>query len=290
MRNLKALLELIRIPGVFTAHADILAGALVAGAGWRQIPDLALLLIASSCFFSAGMALNDYFDRAIDQQERPTRPIPSGRVAQGTALGLGAALLAAGVSIAFFVKAASFIIALLMAAAILLYDGCFKKIRWAGPLNMGFCRYLNLLLGISIFPLKPWIIFIPLLTWLYIFGITVLSSGEVKGRDPFSVAVCLSCVAGVAFGYWLFTALDLLQNHVGFYFCLVWSSAAGFLLLRLFFKTSPGDYQKTIKWLLLLLVVLDGVIVCGAQSVAAGMLVFPLILPGGYVAKRFYMT
>ena len=86
MRDLKALFELVRIPGVFTAHADILAGALLAGAGMKQFPDLALLLIASSCFFSAGMALNDYFDRNIDMLERPNRPIPSGRMTHGAAL------------------------------------------------------------------------------------------------------------------------------------------------------------------------------------------------------------
>jgi hypothetical protein len=290
MRDSKALLELIRIPGIFTAHADILAGALIAGAGMRQIPDLLLLLIATSCFFSAGMALNDYFDRDIDQLERPVRPIPSRRVAPKTALTLGMALLATGVGVTFFVNAVSFTITLLMTAAILLYDGSLKRFRWTGPINMGFCRYLNLLLGISILPLTPGSMLVPLLTWLYIFGITVLSSGEVKGSDPFPVAICLACVAGVAVGYWIFAALDLLQNDAGLFFCLVWFSAAGILLLRLFFRTSPGDYQKTIKWLLLLLVVLDAVIVCGARSAVAGMLILPLILPGGYVAKRFYMT
>jgi hypothetical protein len=290
MHDLKALWQLIRIPGVFTAHADILAGALIAGAGTDQIPDLILLFIATSCFFSAGMALNDYFDRDIDQQERPTRPIPSGRVTHGTALSLGIALLATGVFFSFLVNAASFTIALLMTAAILLYDGRLKRFRWAGPLNMGSCRYLNLLLGISILPFKPGIMLIPLLTWLYIFGITVLSSSEVKGRDPLAVAVCLACIAGVAVLYWLFAALDLLQNSVGIYFCLAWSIAAGVLSIRLFLRTTPEDYQITIKWLLLLLVVLDGVIVFGARSVIAGVLVFPLIFPGGYVANRFYVT
>lgn len=290
MRDLKTFLELIRIPGVFTAHADILAGALIAGAGMKQIPNLVLLLIATSCFFSAGMALNDYFDRKIDQEERPARPIPSGRIAKEAALFLGMAMLAAGVIFTFFVNAVSFTIALLMASAILLYDGNLKRIRWAGPLNMGFCRYLNLLLGLSILPLSSETMLIPVLTWLYIFGITVLSSSEVYGRDPTTVIICLSCIVGVTALYWLFGALDLLHGNPGIYFCLGWMSAALFFSLRLFFKTDPSDYQQTIKWLLLLLVILDGAIVIGARSIIAGLLVFPLIFPGGYVAKRFYVT
>jgi hypothetical protein len=290
MRDLKTFLELIRIPGVFTAHADILAGALIAGAGMKQIPDLVLLLIASSCFFSAGMALNDFFDRNIDQMERPTRPIPSGRISKEAALFLGMTMLTTGVIFAFLVNAVSFTIALLAASAILLYDGGLKKIRFLGPLNMGFCRYLNLLLGLSILPLSSETMLIPVLTWLYIFGITVLSSSEVSGHNPTTVIICLSCIMGVTALYWLFGALDLFHGNPGIYLCLGWMAAALFFSLRLFFKTAPSDYQQTIKWLLLLLVILDGTIVIGARSMVAGLLVFPLIFPGGYVAKRFYVT
>jgi 4-hydroxybenzoate polyprenyltransferase len=290
MRNAKAFLELIRIPGVFTAHADIVAGAFIAGAGVRQLPDLIALLIASSCFFSAGMALNDYFDRDIDKLERPSRPIPSGRIAEGAALFLGAALLAAGIILCYFVNSISFTIALLLALAIVSYDGGLKNVTWAGPINMGFCRYLNLLLGMSIMPLSYPMMLIPLLPWLYIFGITVLSSNEVKGRDPISVGICLSCIAGVVVLYRLFGEMDIIQRYSGTYFCLIWMGIALIHPLRLLFKPTPTDYQKAVKWLLLSLVILDGAIVAGVRSEVAAIFVCLFIFPGGYIAKRFYLT
>lgn len=290
MPKVKDLLQLVRIPGVFTAHADILAGALVAGASFRQIPDLLLLLIASSCLFSAGMALNDYFDRTIDKTERPSRPIPSGRISENAALLSGLVMLITGVLSAYFVNGFSLSIAILLAIAIFSYDGLLKHHKWIGPLNMGFCRYLNLLLGLSILPLDTGIMLIPLLTWLYIFGITVLSASEVKGRDPLPVSICLACISGVTVLYFFFSIMNLFQNEAGLYFCLVWMASAAFFPLRLFSKTGPGDYQMAIKWLLMLLVILDGIIVIGARSPAAAIFVFPLILPGSYVAKRFYVT
>ena len=290
MPGVKPYLELIRIPGVFTAQADILAGALMAGAGLAQCKDLILLLIITSCLFSAGMALNDYFDRHIDKVERPSRPIPSGRIAKTSAFGLGMALLAGGVVLAVLVNGNSFSIALVLAVAILAYDGGVKNLAWAGPVNMGLCRYLNLLLGASILPLNVELLLIPFLSWLYIFGITVLSSSEIKGWSPFSVSVCLASIAGVAISYWILGRIGILGEPLGLVLCVVWMTFAMFFPLRLYKKSTPKDYQKAIKWLLLLLVILDGVLVAGMRSVFAAFLVFLFIFPGGYIAKRFYMT
>ena len=50
----------------------------------RWLPFL-LLLLASACLYCGGMVWNDYFDRAQDKLERPSRPIPSGRVSPGEA-------------------------------------------------------------------------------------------------------------------------------------------------------------------------------------------------------------
>ncbi len=65
--------------------ADVALGFLLthdpaAGLPWGVF---ALLVGASACLYEAGMALNDVFDVEIDRQERPDRPIPSGRVLSG---------------------------------------------------------------------------------------------------------------------------------------------------------------------------------------------------------------
>src|SRR5919199_644904 len=88
--------QLVRLPNVFTAMADIGMAALVAGALPGHAAAVALLVLASSCLYCAGMVWNDYFDLEQDKRERPFRPIPSGRVTPRQAALFGAALLAAG--------------------------------------------------------------------------------------------------------------------------------------------------------------------------------------------------
>src|SRR5262249_19245154 len=96
--RLLAYLQLFRLPNVFTAMADIAMGfwfthAAVAGIDWLVF---ALLVVASSCLYIAGMVLNDVYDVEIDRQERPKRPLPSGRVDGRLAKRIGFALLLAG--------------------------------------------------------------------------------------------------------------------------------------------------------------------------------------------------
>ena len=92
MAEARAWLELIRLPAVFTAPADVLAGAALTGAlaSTADTPltaaRLAGAVLASVAVYAAGMAANDYCDARIDAAERPHRPIPSGRVTQAQVL------------------------------------------------------------------------------------------------------------------------------------------------------------------------------------------------------------
>src|SRR3954462_15914186 len=85
-----AILRLIRLPNVFTALADIIAGYFIAtfstAPRWN---DLALLCGSSASLYLAGMALNDYEDREEDSRIRSVIPIPSGAVSSATALAVG---------------------------------------------------------------------------------------------------------------------------------------------------------------------------------------------------------
>src|SRR5262245_21014757 len=119
-------LQLLRLPNVFTAMADILLGFLLTHRRLEPWPQFALVLAASSCLYLAGMALNDYFDREQDARERPFRPIPSGRVAARTALFIGAGLLGSGVAMGWIAAGVSGgirpgIVATLLAGAVWLY-------------------------------------------------------------------------------------------------------------------------------------------------------------------------
>ena len=74
----RAYLQLLRLPNVFTALADVAMGLLVAGGALDNWHVLVPLGIASAGLYLAGMVLNDWFDAELDARERPSRPIPSG--------------------------------------------------------------------------------------------------------------------------------------------------------------------------------------------------------------------
>jgi 4-hydroxybenzoate polyprenyltransferase len=90
--------ELLRVSALFTVPGDALAGA--AASGVRPGARTALVTGASLCLYEAGMALNDWADRAEDAVERPHRPLPSGRIAPAQALAAAAGLTVAGLGLA----------------------------------------------------------------------------------------------------------------------------------------------------------------------------------------------
>jgi hypothetical protein len=97
--------------------------------------------------YVAGMFLNDAFDRRIDAQERPDRPIPSGQVAAREVFVAGGALLAAGGALLVLAGARhgrgalTLLVTVALAGAIVLYDAHHKGSAFA-PVVMGACRGL----------------------------------------------------------------------------------------------------------------------------------------------------
>jgi len=166
LKKLLAYAQLFRLPNVFTAMADIAAGYLFVHASeaqplqpWRIF---ALLVVASSLLYTAGMVLNDLFDYEQDRRERPDRPLPSGRISRGNAAIVGWGFLLAGVAVAWIAgflrpdPALTFIqhpwragvVATLLAGTIVTYDSVLKRTP-LGPIAMGSCRFFNMLLGMS---------------------------------------------------------------------------------------------------------------------------------------------
>ncbi len=147
-------LQLIRLPTVFTALADIMLGSLLAPTTPpARLGLLALLLIASAGLYLSGMVFNDVFDLHRDAVQRPARPLPSGQIRLGTAVALGVALMTAGLAAAAAVSQqtdsiASLVIALMLAGCVLAYNAVLKSTP-LGPLAMGACRSLNVLLGVT---------------------------------------------------------------------------------------------------------------------------------------------
>jgi 4-hydroxybenzoate polyprenyltransferase len=140
------LAELVRLPAVLSVPGDVLVGAAAAGRA-RELRRSAGLAGASSCLYLAGMALNDYGDREVDARERPSRPIPSGRVTPRFALGLAVGLTASGAALAVAAEGRrALALVLPLAGAVWSYDLLLKNTA-AGPGGMSACRGLDVLLG-----------------------------------------------------------------------------------------------------------------------------------------------
>src|SRR4051794_19149635 len=112
MTRIKPYLQLVRLPNLFTAAADSLAGWLIVRGSLEEPRRWVPLVLASVAIYAAGIVLNDVFDFEIDRVERPNRPLPSGRVSRrfaawagGIALVLGPCLAALSGSMVSFVVA-----------------------------------------------------------------------------------------------------------------------------------------------------------------------------------------
>ncbi|MGX5820767.1 UbiA-like protein EboC [Chitinophaga lutea] len=188
LHKLNGYFRLMRPANIMTAITDILAGIAISGflaGGLRDVQEtlqVLCLCIATIGLYGGGVVFNDVFDAALDRVERPERPIPSGVISRNEAIVLGAYLLLLGVLAAFTVGVLPGLLAISTAIAAIVYNKWGKHHSVAGPLNMGLCRGLNLLLGMSILPealdTRAWLALVPV---LYIAAITMISRDEVHG-------------------------------------------------------------------------------------------------------------
>jgi 4-hydroxybenzoate polyprenyltransferase len=190
----RVIAELVRAPAALTVPGDGLVGA--AAAGWPFGPATPALAGSSVLLYWAGMALNDYADRDVDAVERPARPIPSGRVRPGFALGLATGLTAAGIGLAALAGGRrATAVAVPLAATVWAYDLALKSTP-AGPVAMAAARGLDVLLGAGAGRLRaaapP-----AAIVAAHTLAVTVLSRREVTGGDPLLPAMTLAATGAV---------------------------------------------------------------------------------------------
>ena len=299
--RLLALAQLLRLPNVFTAFADIGLAACAGVAvfpGWRESGywfTVALLALASGSLYLAGMVWNDVFDLDEDRRDRPSRPLPSGRVSVRTASILGSLLVATGV--AFAGTAGALAYGLGLAAAILAYDGGLKRTS-LGPVAMAGCRFLNVLLGLTVVPddAFPTALRIHLagIVGVYIVGVTWFARTEAAeshrrqllaaaGVMAVSLALALTLrnrlpadaagPGGVLFPYLL----------VGFGFLV------GLPISRAVRRPGPKEVQTAVKRCVLGLVVLDAVLATAFVGLP-GLVLLLLLPPALWLGKWVYST
>ncbi len=209
-------MELVRAPNLLTAPGDPLAGAFLAAAAMGSAvlgPGTVWAVASAAGLYAGGMILNDVADVETDRRERPQRPLPSGRLPWTAAATAGGILLALGIGLAACAGGAAALVAALLAAVILVYDFGARG-PWLGPLLMGGCRGLSVLLGavacggFGALGLNSAAPGAALLTAAYILSVSGVARGELEAEPP-PPALLAAPVATVAlaalfgFAVWL---------------------------------------------------------------------------------------
>jgi 4-hydroxybenzoate polyprenyltransferase len=293
--------RLVRLPNVFTALADIGLGIFVAGPATIGLVPSALLLLASACLYCGGMVWNDYFDVEQDRRERPFRPIPAGEISLREAARLGVALLVAGwLSAALAGGLAPIrtpqpaLIAAVLFGSILFYDRWLKRRRF-GPLGMGLCRFLNVLLGLSVVPadVVPWGMRVHLagVVGLYTVGLTWFARTEARDSDATQLRTAAGVMAAalVLAIMWPLQWPDGTASPLYVYLIVAFAFAVGLPTIRACETPTPTLVQRAVKWAVLGLVGLDAVLATAAAGVV-GLVLLLLLPPAIVLGRRVYST
>ena len=291
-------LRLLRLPNLFTAPGDSLAGCFLTTVFLKKHPapspnTIAILAITSVLAYAFGILLNDVADYREDCLNRPERPLPSGRIKRPHAMFVCIILGVLSLLIPFLwlgATVAAFATALLL--SILLYNLRFKRFRLVGSLAMGLCRGLNFLLGVTATGYatsfgKIWPVFVPFIAIIaYIVTVTWLADKENEEQNVGFVVQIPAIATALA---WFGTILPLPQKTAALAIPAIFLILTVFLLEqtagKLYHKTvPPKDMQKAIGAMLRPLVFWQVTWVLFSTATAA-YVVAALLVAGWFCAK-----
>ena len=293
MEKIIGFFRLTRPANIVTAVSDILAGIAISGFflhSHDSYSSVAWLILSTIGLYGGGVVMNDVFDAELDAIERPERPIPSGLISRTEATVLGTMLLVGGVLLAFLVSLQSGVLALLIALAALVYDKWAKHHSLLGPLNMGICRGLNLLLGLSIVSSQVGALwYLGIVPVIYIAAITMISQGEVHGGKKTTLYIA-AVLYGVAMASILYISATREQAIATLFFITLWAFMV-FFPLRNAIKNPQGRMiGRAVKAGVLALILMNA---AWASAFGASLLalIIILLLPLSIaVAKVFAVT
>jgi len=146
LKRLRTLLVLGRTSNLPTVWSNCIVGWILAGGDFKF--SFVTVILGATLLYVGGMYLNDAVDISFDRKYRAERPIPSGQISHREVVVLGAAWMFLGLVCFALTSWNSLFWALLLVAAILVYDFFHKLVTFA-PVLMGSCRFLLLLTAAS---------------------------------------------------------------------------------------------------------------------------------------------
>ena len=264
-------LRLLRLPNLFTAPGDSLAGYFLASAfiGNKTVSlwTIVLLAVTSVFIYAFGVVMNDLVDYQEDCIHRPERPLPSGRINRQQAtwicvqLWIIASICCPGSSISIFllhIDSNSLFVFVVLFITIALYNMWLKRYRLVGSIAMGLCRGLNFLLGVAATGYgvsfgKIWPVFVPFAAvTAYIAAVTWLADKENEEQNVGFVVQIPAIATAMA---WFGTVLPLPHKTAALAIPAVFLVLTVFLLEqtagKLYHNTvEPNDMQRAIGALL----------------------------------------
>ena len=313
MKTLRSYCELVRLPNTFTAMADAMAGYWLVVGELRWTAQATCLVLASASLYSAGIVFNDVRDIETDRRERPQRPVASGKVGRRRAIAIGVFLAILGVALAgaagfaatwddaapatLVQKARPLMVSCALLAAILAYDFLFKG-TILGPLSMGICRGLNLLMAMSI----GWWFSVDLGAVAIVAMIHYVASLTYFGRDEASRSARFRLLTG---GIGVASAVLLLGVIVAgrtltanagandtvplilWLALLIHQTRIGYRAVK---NPAPHQIQYAMKTFILGIIVFDAVIAASAVGWQAGLVILALLLPTLLIGRWVYST
>ena len=277
----KEYLQLIRLPGIFTAFSNVLIGYFFSFTFNSEIFFLPYLLTTSGLLFCSGMIFNDYFDYNLDKKERSFRPLASGKISKKNALLIGFIFLLLANIYASFLGFGSLIISLILTCAILFYNFKLKSISFLGIINLSIIRMLNVLLGFSIISISFEFIQYLIPLGIFVFGISILAKNEVKANQiiykKLNKIIIITTIVSVSI---------LVVNNFQFESLLFLGLFSFLSLYSLFFK----KIQNQITFQLLLIILLDSILISFFVPLQFSIFVSLLILPAYTISKKLYLT
>jgi len=195
----KDYLALCRISNLPTVWTNVLAAGLLASGQFMPASFL-LLALALSCFYLAGMSLNDLCDVEDDRLRRPSRPLPAGRVSLKNARLLTLVLFVSGMGL---LAAAPHLRGLgagiLLLIAIVAYDFHHKRNPFS-VLLMAACRFLVFVVVAFALTgqLSPWVLLAGSAQFIYVIAISLVARHENSRASPFPFPVIPAMLAGIS--------------------------------------------------------------------------------------------
>lgn len=203
--------QLVRFPNVFSLIANCAAAAIIAVGSLSKLNTVIPLFFASALAYWAGMIFNDVNDIEEDRKHRPDRPLAAGKISPAVANHVATAMLMLGLLVLSIVVVLAkgdsewMVYSLgcycLLWLSIRLYNSKLKA-TLLGPLLMGLCRALNILVVgyamLSIYWEKEFstvvefpdtMVAYAVAMGVYICGITVYASREEQSSNQGSLAL-----------------------------------------------------------------------------------------------------